>query len=542
MYVAPWLICGGADRCIIDMAIAIHSREGGDSILLTLREHSQGNPWVKHMPEGTRHYDISSDDCTTTQSMIDLIASCRPDRIIASNAHEFIANLDSVRLAAPTADICILNHMHLPGEWNFIPDLVKFSDHYDTVFTVSEALRKDCIEAGVPEEKVKTLHWFGFSVIPQTGSATATKAKLGVPNDCEFVLWPFRMEDQKMPERIINVANFLHRRYPRIHHVVAGDGSRKAWVEQCSREMGLDDVMHFVGPVANDQMPHLIHASMCIATLSRAEGIPLCYYEALQLGRPVICTNVGAVDELIDSKVGMLIDPAGDEREIAKRAASAIAAIHSPPGTFEKTVRGNCIERYGLFTYDGWKNTLFKALGEPKMHFGYGSEPHEAPYSGKVFMIGCPQTGEELVAKALTRLGFHVKLDDDLIDAYHCAGVMDEVLEYIGSADAFASPFGLGDTYKMLAERFPNAKFILTNLDVAKWMKSFSESYEVPRFVDQVWMRFYQKRNKEIGEFFKDKPGRLAVLNIGADGGVVLWRKLCALLDIKRIPETDFPK
>ncbi len=61
---------------------------------------------------------------------------------------------------------------------------------------------------------------------------------------------------------------------------------------------------------------------------SHTEGIPLIVLEAFAATRPVICSRVGAVEEVVDASTGILIDP---QRGEAGRFAAAIERLLGNP-------------------------------------------------------------------------------------------------------------------------------------------------------------------------------------------------------------------
>ena len=57
---------------------------------------------------------------------------------------------------------------------------------------------------------------------------------------------------------------------------------------------------------------------------SQAEGIPLSVLEAMATAKPVVCSAVGAVSEVLDPSTGILIEPGPG---MAKRFAGALQRL-----------------------------------------------------------------------------------------------------------------------------------------------------------------------------------------------------------------------
>jgi hypothetical protein len=105
--------------------------------------------------------------------------------------------------------------------------------------------------------------------------------------------------------------------------------------------------------------------------------------------------------------------------------------------------------------------------------------------------------------------------------------------------------------YKQLDRKFPGSKFILTLRPSDEWIRSvvnhFSEKempmrewiYGVghPKGNEDVYIARYERHNREVLEYFKDRSEQLLVLNITAGEG---WTKLCPFLG-EHIPSVGFP-
>jgi hypothetical protein len=159
----------------------------------------------------------------------------------------------------------------------------------------------------------------------------------------------------------------------------------------------------------------------------------------------------------------------------------------------------------------------------------------------KVFCIGDVKTGTTSVSKALSILGYRSVHWPRL-------GVKpkDGWIQYIKKCnyDAYADwPMIKGELYQEIDKEIPNSKFILTMRGKESFEKSYvnyfkGTSWEIknPQQLKQILQK-YEERNKQIIEYFKDKPSQLLVMNIIEGDG---WDKLCNFLD-KPIPNKPFP-
>lgn len=174
----------------------------------------------------------------------------------------------------------------------------------------------------------------------------------------------------------------------------------------------------------------------------------------------------------------------------------------------------------------------------------------------KIFGIGLSKTGTTSLAQALTILGYKTKDYPGL--SHYSPGDLSSI--NAGLLEEFDA---LTDTpipsfYRELDVRFPDAKFILTIRDAEGWLKSckkqftqklaekqneahnrlFMDLYGCTVFDEAEFLAGYQKFVQSVRDHFKDRPGKLLMMDVVAGDG---WEKLCPFLD-QPVPETPFPK
>ena len=93
-----------------------------------------------------------------------------------------------------------------------------------------------------------------------------------------------------------------------IRGLIAGDGPLRGDLERMAADMGLGDVVTFLG-YQPDIRP-VLAGSDVVMLLSRAEGLPLVPLEAMAAGLPVVATSVGGVPEVVrHQQTGLLVPP-----------------------------------------------------------------------------------------------------------------------------------------------------------------------------------------------------------------------------------------
>jgi hypothetical protein len=168
----------------------------------------------------------------------------------------------------------------------------------------------------------------------------------------------------------------------------------------------------------------------------------------------------------------------------------------------------------------------------------------------KVFVIGFHKTGTTSLALALRTLGYSVTGPNRVHDADIGKNTFEKVKPLIEKYDAFQdNPWPL--LYKELDKAYPHSKFILTLRDTESWYQSISAHFKnkstamrkwiygigSPQASKSQYIKRYETHNKDVQNYFKDRPGDLLVMNLKEDG----WEKLATFLK-QPLPKTPFPQ
>jgi hypothetical protein len=168
----------------------------------------------------------------------------------------------------------------------------------------------------------------------------------------------------------------------------------------------------------------------------------------------------------------------------------------------------------------------------------------------KVFGVGLHKTSTSSLANALYILGYHVGGTFATSDHADQAALEEYVLSAAAMYDA-VQDMPWPAFYRLLDQHFPGSKFVLTIRDPHRWVSSvvthFGRKdissheyfYGVPTAAgnEAVYLERFERHNREIRDYFVDRPDDLLVMDIGAGHG---WEELCAFLDVP-VPDMPFP-
>jgi glycosyltransferase involved in cell wall biosynthesis len=152
------------------------------------------------------------------------------------------------------------------------------------------------------------------------------RASLDVPVDAPLVVLVGRLHAQKDIGTLLHaVADVVLPAVPAVRVVVLGEGPDREALLALSARLGLADVVDFAGTRAN--AADVLAAADVVAMSSIWEASPLIVSETLQLGRPMVATEVGAVPGMvIDGRTGRLVPP----RDPAALGAAIVDLLRDP--------------------------------------------------------------------------------------------------------------------------------------------------------------------------------------------------------------------
>lgn len=179
----------------------------------------------------------------------------------------------------------------------------------DRVLAVSRDIAEALSSDG--DDKIEVLHLGVESGKPPQRSPEAVRRELGLKGEDRVIVTASRLSSQKaldvMLEAMVHVEATL---------VVAGEGPLDRELRAMADDLGIGDRVMFLG--FRSDVADLIAAADVFSLSSVWEGVPLAAMEAVQLGIPVVATDVGGTGELITDRVsGRLVRP---------RDAAALAA------------------------------------------------------------------------------------------------------------------------------------------------------------------------------------------------------------------------
>lgn len=190
------------------------------------------------------------------------------------------------------------------------------------LLAVSEAMRGDMAAIGIDPAKI-AVHYTGIDTARfHPGDRAAARTALGI-GDAGAILSVGALIPRKGQALVIAALPSL----PGVHYWLAGAGEAEGAYRALAAQLGVDARVHFMGPVANADLPQLYRAADAVVMPSVSEGLANAWVEALACGTPIVISDAGGAAELVTSPVaGRIV-----ERTPAAIAAAVQAILAAPP-------------------------------------------------------------------------------------------------------------------------------------------------------------------------------------------------------------------
>lgn len=216
------------------------------------------------------------------------------------------------------------------------PDLQRFLAHAvprslagaDHILADSEASRQDAIRLfHLPPERI-TVVGAGvearFQPLTNSQSLHEIRKKYDLP-DAPFILSLSTLEPRKNLDGLIRAFVAARQQAALAHHlVIAG---KPGWLYENiyaeAERLHAGDFIHFLGFVADADLPALYNLADLFAFPSHYEGFGLPVLEALACGRPVLCTDTSSLPEIAGDAARLI--PTGDEAALTEALADLLS-------------------------------------------------------------------------------------------------------------------------------------------------------------------------------------------------------------------------
>lgn len=221
-----------------------------------------------------------------------LLRRLRPDALILTTSKKlFLAGLGARMARVPLVVQRVVLSTNLPRRalqrlaFRHLPDVIALN---------AEVMRAELLRA-LPELGGRPVVTLYDGVMPPAASAPpgSVRRALGIAPDARVMGSVARLSRQKRLDRLVRGLA----RLPGVHLVVAGEGGRRAPLEELAREIGVADRVHLLGYRAD--VGDVLAALDLYVVASDSEGMANAMLEAMMAGLPVVSTEVSGAREAL---------------------------------------------------------------------------------------------------------------------------------------------------------------------------------------------------------------------------------------------------
>lgn len=227
-------------------------------------------------------------------------------------AHSFFSSRSSLKnslrkIFYATID-CFLNHT-LTSRMLF----VSWREyHYAISKKLAPKNRSNVIENGIDLE-----------LFSERSTPAITGLRENIHPNTVLIIFVGRLEYQKGIDTLLEAISQMQSDREDFAFWIVGDGSLREELIAKARELGLQDMLHFLGAKTN--IPQLLSVSDIFVLPSRFETMPFSVLEALAAGLPCIVTDVGDNPRMVINNENGLVTPPEDKQALAQALDDLIA-------------------------------------------------------------------------------------------------------------------------------------------------------------------------------------------------------------------------
>jgi N-acetyl-alpha-D-glucosaminyl L-malate synthase BshA len=186
----------------------------------------------------------------------------------------------------------------------------------DAVSAVSQSLKNDTYKLFGINQEIEVIPNFLNAEHQTAPSSNELRSEYALPEEKVLV----HMSNFRPVKRIIDVIEI----FERVRHaipsklILLGDGPERTRAEQKCRELGINELVTFVGNLKQPQ--ELLGIGDLFMLPSESESFGLAALEAMAAGLPVISTNTGGIPEVNRHGVTGMMSDVGDVEDMAKNS------------------------------------------------------------------------------------------------------------------------------------------------------------------------------------------------------------------------------
>ncbi|KPV40328.1 glycosyl transferase family 1 [Thiohalorhabdus denitrificans] len=196
------------------------------------------------------------------------------------------------------------------------------------VFAVSASLRALAEDMGAPAGRTRVIPNGVDAEKFRPEDRSRARRDLGIPEEAPVLISVGALVERKGFHRVLEVLPALREAHPGLQYLIVGgpgpEGDLGAYLEERTRQLGLEDTVRFLGPLPPERLRGPLSAADLFVLATSHEGWANVFLEAMACGLPVVTTDVGGNREVVSRREVGRIVPFGDPEELRSQLEEAL--------------------------------------------------------------------------------------------------------------------------------------------------------------------------------------------------------------------------
>jgi glycosyltransferase involved in cell wall biosynthesis len=185
----------------------------------------------------------------------------------------------------------------------------KYTRNVDAIIAISEGVKDVLIKGGIAPDVIEIVpSGIDFAPFEKVDGCDFLRKEFGFADDDFLVGIVAALEDHKGHRYLLEAAQILKDRAPKVKIVIVGKGSLEMDLDQQARALGVTGLVFFLG--FRDDVPRILASLDLFVLSSHLEGLGTSIMDAMASRLPVVATQAGGIPEVvIHEETGLLVPP-----------------------------------------------------------------------------------------------------------------------------------------------------------------------------------------------------------------------------------------
>lgn len=331
------------------------SYSGAENVVISIMKNCSQHEMIYASPDGPIKERVKNEglifypiEQVSVKEIRKVIEEVKPDVI---HAHDFSM---SIYAAWASNKISVISHLHNNPLWikKLHPKTMLYlwsTRKYKRILAVSDAIEREFLFSELFASKIEVLG----NVVD--GAVVRKKAEESNPDTQYDIVFLGRLSSQKSPIYFCKIIEQLRQEFPNVRVAMIGNGELEDDVKTYIKEHDLLETVELFGFKENPY-PYLKNSKMLLMP-SAWEGFGLVAVEAMILGKPVVCSGVGGLKNIVTTECGAICTN-------AEEYVGAIKLLLEDKEYYERASEAACKRAEAFCDYGAYMERLFKVYDQ----------------------------------------------------------------------------------------------------------------------------------------------------------------------------------